>query len=185
MGLELAPYAPSDFIRAVTEGLQTEGQGYPWMPLTDETAQEYLAFEMWRDQGTKRPRQAHALALKRHWEVRALAYDEYLEKQPQDVQAQAAQIAKGILGSSTMVLHCLQMELIKTARNIGSSSMPSLTLGEIVKALDTLAKTARLLSDQSTANVAVVGKWDGTRLSEEELQLLDQLSQKGLTDQIE
>lgn len=166
------------FLAIVAQEVNPESQGLPWLPLPAESASDYIAFELWRDLGTKRPRQAHRLAIANAWEARALSYDDYLARQPQDLQAKAQELSRSILGSSAMVLHCLQLELVKIARSMGTTSSPSLTLPEVLKGLETVAKVSRLLTDQSTENIAVIGKFNLSLLTDEELAQYEVLTKK-------
>lgn len=174
------------FIQTLSKELGIEEQhGFPWMPLPQEDAAAYMAFELWRDMGPRRPAQQHLLAHNNRWGARALAYDSWVQGQPKDVQVMADQIAKTIMKAAGTALDAIQVELIKVLRNMGTSGVPSMTMPELLKALETIAKTSRLLADKSTENVAVVvGTTDLTRLSDAELEEMERLRRKASTREL-
>lgn len=172
------------FIQTLSKELNLQEQnGFPWMPLPQEDAASYMAFELWRDMGPRRPAQQHLMAQQYRWAARAIAYDAWLQAQPQDVKLVADQIAKTIMKAAGTALDAIQVELIKVLRNIGSTGAPSMTLPELLKSLETIAKTSRLLSDKSTENVAVVvGTTNLGNLSDQELDELERLRRKASTE---
>lgn len=157
-------------------------QSFPWLPTSTESSTDYMAFEMWRNLGAKRPKQAHSLARQNSWEQRALAYDAWLAAQSSDVQKVATDISSTLLRGCEGLVQALQVELVKTLRGLGNSSAPSMSLPELTKALETVTKTVRLLQDKSTENVSVhVGIHDMSALSQDELDMAESLVQKTLT----
>lgn len=173
----------NEFLQTLSAELGvSEQHGYPWMPLPKEDAQAYMAFELWRGLGPRRPLQQHLMAVQHHWGARALAYDTWVAAQHQDVRQMADQIGKTILKSSEMAMEAIQIELIKQLRNMSSTGANSMTLTELINSMEKIAKTSRLLSDQSTDNVAVVvGQTDLTKLSLEELDEVERLQKKAST----
>lgn len=164
------------FIQAVSQDLGlNEQSSYPWLPLPTEQLQDYMAFELWRNLGANRPAQAHKLAKDNKWAARALAYDEYMALQSKPVREQADQIAKTIMTSANMAMQAIQLELVKALRNMGSTQASTMTVPEMVSAIEKIAKTSRLLAGESTENVAVVGKIDLSNLSDEELEQAEAL----------
>ena len=169
------------FIQAVSADLGIDqANSFPWLPLPDEQANDYMAFDIWCKMGTSRPAQTHRLAKQNKWAARALAWDEYMVGQTATVKDMADAASKAIMQGIGQTVHAMQLELVKVLRNMGSTQTSSMTLPEIVSSLEKVAKTARLLSDKSTENVALVGRVDLTNLSDAELEMAEQLRNKAL-----
>ena len=175
----------TEFIQLLSKELGTDpNNSFPWLPLPTENPADYMAFELWRDMGSKRPNLVSLVSQQNHWASRALAFDTWMQSQPTTLQEQAEKIAKNIMKGSNMLLDGLQVELIKNLRNLGSTTTPGMTLPELVKAFESLAKTSRLLADKSTDNVDVRlghAPRDLSVLSDEELEMAESLNRKTLT----
>jgi hypothetical protein len=173
----------NQFITTLSKELGTaQNNAFPWMPLPEEDLQSYMAFEVWRDMGIKRPAQQHLTAKQFNWGARALAYDTWVQSQNTDIRQMADQISKTLMKASGTALEAIQVELIKVLRTLGNTGVSTMTLPEILKSIETLAKTSRLLADKSTENVAVVvGTADLGRLTDAELDEMERLRRKAST----
>lgn len=149
------------------------------MPLPNETATDYMAFELWRNMGPRRPKVTDKLSKDMYWDARAVAYDTWRQAQAIEVRNAADEISKSLIKGCESLIQALQVELIKTLRTLGNTSAPSLSLDQLTKALETVSKTVRLLTDKSTENVAVhVVKHDLSSLTQEELDQIESVCQK-------
>jgi hypothetical protein len=172
-------------IQTLTKGTAqdlTTSEGYlkPWLPQPGETAQEFIAFNTWLQAGPARPRVISKIAQERFWEQRALAYDAWLEVQPPDVQAQAADIAQSLMTSIALVSQMLRIELVKILTQVSTCSAASVSLTDAAKVLETMARTSRLLAGLTTETVGL-GRLDLSHHTQEELLELDRLTTKALT----
>jgi hypothetical protein len=159
------------------ENLDREGFLQVWQPQPDESAQEYLAFSLYRDQGPDRTLPKGPMPRERLWQPRALAYDQWLDQQPRSEQVTADQIARSLLNTMQLIGHQFQLEAMKLlAQQI---QHPACTLPELVKAIESLAKTSRLLTNRTTENMGV-GVFDLTKLSTEDLLDWERLQKKAL-----
>lgn len=149
----------------------------PWLPLSHESAQDYYDFQLWLNMAP-RPKVVSLIAERNQWEDRALAYDSYRLGHPQapdlsveDRQRRDSEIVRTLL-------HTLQGQAIKLMAQLDRSSAPAMTLDQLTKCVESLVKLDRLVHDQSTENVGVSARVDYSALSDEELQLADQLAAK-------
>lgn len=154
-------------------------ESFPWLPLPNESATDYMAFEIWRNMGSRRPTVSHQLSINMHWNARAIAFDTWRQAQSLELKTAADDISKSLVKGCESLVQALQVELVKTLRNLGNTSAPSLSLDQLVKALETVSKTVRLLTDKSTENIAVhTVQHNLTTLTQEELDELERLRQK-------
>jgi hypothetical protein len=169
-----------DFLSQISPAqLSRDGQIQPWLPQPDETAQEYLAFSLWRDIGPGRQPQTNRLAKHWSWKERAEAFDRWIEVQPPDIQATANQVAGMLIESMPILVQALRQELVKHAVQVASTSHAGISLPELVKCIKTVAEVTRLLSGQSTVTLGVE-KLNLANLSTEELVQLESLQNKAL-----
>ena len=159
------------------QDLDQSGFLQPWQPQPEETSQEYLAFSLYRDQGPDRTLPRGPLPRTRLWQQRAMAYDQWLDRQPQAEQVTADQIARTLLNTMQLIGHQFQLEAMKILSQ--QIQPPSISLPELVKAIESLAKTSRLLTNRTTENMGV-GVFDLTKLSTDELVAWEKLQKKAL-----
>lgn len=178
-GQNPAPTEAEQLIAQLDTEVLDNGLAKPWHPQPGETAQEYFAFSIFRDQGANRPNPTSRIAREKMWVQRTKAYDEWLDTQPQTEQATAQAIAKSLLGTMQVVGHLIQLELFKMAQQIATSQHSSISLPELARIVESFAKTSRLLTNQTTENLGV-GRWDLSKFSADELAELEEYTKKAL-----
>lgn len=153
----------------------------PWLPQPNETAQEYLCFSVWLEQVDIRGNAPRTPLAKRwQWYERAKAYDAHMAANPAPTPKESADsIAKSLLGTMQLTSHLVRNELQKHLIQGIQSGVPMTDLPALVKIVETLGKTARLLTDQTTETIGV-GRFDLKNLSSEEFETLQNTVAKAL-----
>jgi hypothetical protein len=165
--------APTTFLAAMGQS----PDACPWLPLRDETAQEYYEFWLWRGM-TPRPQVSYRVAIRNQWAERALAWDDYRLSHP-DAPVQSPEERRAEDASIIQVLkYTLKREAVKIMAQLERSSSPGATLETIIKCADALVKLDRLIHNESTDNVSVRAKVDLSGLDDSDLRDLDRLSEK-------
>jgi len=178
----LKPVAP------VTPVFVEEGQ--PWERQPYDTEESWAAFLQYRDQ--RRPRQLYKATEGRwqtkvnmyrdfNWGPRVMAHDRYYDAVAMEEHEAVFRSEKRALAIEHMILlkdaqGVLELEIGKLLRATKESEFATLRPGELQKLLETVIKYQRLVSDQSTENVAEVVDVKG--LSVDELREMAALHRK-------
>lgn len=159
-----------------------------WEKQEYETAEEFKAFQFFRDQIPPRRQmptthaplaELHRWSMRNHWKVRVTAMDAYLDKAMlEEKEAVFRQTSKEVAVEHMTILARSRNIVLRELNEMMTRAPGTLRMADLNKLIENTIKYDRLVRGEATEVVATV---DLSRMTPEELDMYEKLTEKALS----